>query len=386
MPKKAEFTYHRLENNIPWEAQTPRDKTTAWLKKVCQPHIAKWDREGRFPTELIPEMAKKLQLFGVKTDPQYGGHGGNNWMYGALCDALEWCDSGLRSFFSVQNSLGMGSIERFGTEEQKKLWLPGMVKGEMIVAFGLTGPQWGSNPESTKTFAKKDGGDFVIRGKNHYITNGNLAHGVISWAHYEGALRGFFVPRDGRGFTSYSMGEKDAMRASDTAALEFDDVRIPAENLLPGTMEKRGAYHDCLGDARFGISWGVIGSMRFCAERALAWLEGRGLTDKQLIQYDLASINTSIMSAQLMAHQLTRDKEEGSVSNADISTGKLLNVDLACDVARLARRLMGGDGIMAEFGVMRHMRNLEAVYTYEGTTGHIHPLLIGRAITGKSAF
>ncbi len=386
MAQDMGFTYHRLEADIPWEAQIPRDKTRAWVADEFLPHVPQWDKEARFPTELLGEMAKELQLFGIKTDPAYGGHGGNNWMYGVICRELERGDSGLRSFVSVQNSLFMGSIERFGSEDQKNNWLPRCVSGEVIGAFGLTGPKRGSHPESTKTHAKRDGKDFIITGKNRYITNGNIAHGVTSWAHYQGALRGFIVPTESPGFSACSMGQKDALRVSDTAELTFDDVRIPAENLLPGTMEKRGAYHDCLGDARFGISWGVIGAACYCAETAGTWLEDQGLTDKQLIQYDLAFLDAAIKPALLMAFDLTRRKEEGVVDMADIAMGKLVNVNMARQVANTAIDLMGGDGIMADFGVMRHMRNLVAVSIYEGTNRHIQPLIIGSTITGKKAF
>lgn len=387
--REAGFSYPKLDEALSWEAQQICDSVRAWVKERFMPHATRCYMDGRFPMELVPEMAQ-MGFFGIKTSPEYKGAGLGNFEYGVICRELERGDSGLRSFVSVQNSLVMYPIERFGSERQKSFWLPSLASGQLLGAFGLTGPEGGSDPENMKTHAKKDGGDYIVNGSKQFITNGSVGYLIVVWAKLDGVVRGFLVEKGTPGFEACPMKDKLSLRASDTAELFFRDVRIPAENILPGTLEKDKAYLACLNEARYGIAWGAIGAASFCAETALEYASNRGmfgekLSAKQLTQQKLVWMDEGIESAQRRVLDMARLKEVDRLLPRDISRGKMANVNMACDVARLARRMLGANGIMAEYHVMRHMCNLESVYTYEGTDD-VHMLALGRAITGENAF
>jgi len=387
--KENGFAYRILDNELSWEAQQMRDSVRAWVEGRVMPGFTRYYMDGRFPMERVPEMGH-MGFFGIKTSSEYGGSGLGSYEYGVICRELEAGDSGLRSFVSVQNSLVMFPIERFGSEEQKRHWLPLLATGSAIGAFGLTGPEGGSDPEQMKTHAKKDGGDYVINGSKQFITNGSVAHITIIWAKLDGVVRGFLVQKGTSGFEVRAMKDKLSLRASDTAELFLQDVRIPAENILPGTLEHSRSYLACLNEARFGIAWGAIGAARYCAEMALKYVQDRTLfggtlAGKQLVQQKLEAMDEMIEAAQHRALYIAKRKEAGELTAREISRAKKANVHMACEVARMARRMLGANGIMAEYGVMRHMCNLESVYTYEGTDD-VHMLAIGRAITGKNAF
>lgn len=387
------FAYHKLdeelEEQLSWEARNFRDSVRAWVKKPFMDVVTECNMTGRFPTELLQSMVD-LGLLGIKTDPEYGGSGQDNITYGLVCRELEAGDSGLRSAISVQNSLIMFPIQMFGSDEQKEYWLPLLAAGKALGAFGLTGPEGGSDPENMKTFAKKDGSDYVINGSKQFITTGDVADFILLWAKLEDAIRCFLVPKGTPGFESVTMKNKLSLRVSNTAELFFRDVRIPAENILPGTLTRKKAYLACLNEARYGIAWGAVGAAAFCAEAALEYASNRTLfgcklTKKQLTQQKLEWMDEHIEASLMRAITIAKRKDAGVVAARDISRGKKANVSVACDVARLARRMIAGNGIMAEYHVMRHMMNLESVYTYEGTDD-VHLLAIGRAITGENAF
>ena len=387
--KENGFAYRGLDNELSWEAQQMRDSVRALVEDRFMPHITRYYMDGGFPMEFVSEMAG-CGFFGIKTSTEYMGAGLGSHEYGVVCRELEASDSGLRSFVSVQNSLVMFPIEKFGSEAQKRHWLPLLATGQALGAFGLTGPEGGSDPENMKTHAKKVGGDYVINGAKQFITNGSVAHIIIIWAKLDGTVRGFLVEKGTPGFEALPMKDKLSLRASDTAELFLNDVRIPAENIMPGTLEHKRSYLACLNEARFGIAWGAVGAARFCAEAALSYVKDRvlfggSLAGKQLTQQKLVYMDEALETAQRRALDIARMKDAGTLSARDISRAKMENVSMACDVARLARRMMGANGIMADYHVMRHMCNLEAVYTYEGTDD-VHMLARGRAITGINAF
>jgi glutaryl-CoA dehydrogenase len=386
------FSYPRLDEEIPSYAKQileGQNGLTKWINSSFMDLITDCYLDGRFPMELLPEMAER-GLLGIKTDPKYGGHGADNYTYGVICRELERGDSGLRSFVSVQNSLVMYPIEQFGNEEQKKRWLPLLASGKAIGAFGLTGPEGGSDPANMNTFYRRDGGDYIINGSKQFITNGSIANVIVVWAiDEEDVMRGFLLEPNMRGVETHEMKGKLSLRASNTSEIFLDDVRVPAESMLPGA-KNIGAALSCLNEARFGIAWGAIGSASFCAEKALEHVNGRvlfggKLAGKQLIQQKLAWLDREINSAQLRVLHLTKIKEAGTIQPRDISEAKQANVNMACEATRLARRMLGASGIMAESHVMRHMCNMESLFTYEGTDD-IHTLIIGRAITDISAF
>jgi len=391
--KNVGFAYRVLDDELneklTWESRQFRNTVQSWVNKRFMPLVTECYLDGRFPMELVPEMTE-LGLFGIKADPIYGGHGLNNYDYGLICRELEAGDSGLRSFVSVQNSLVIYPIERFGSEDQKKRWLPLLTSGKAIGAFGLTGPEGGSDPENMKTHARKDGNDFMLNGSKQFITNGSIADVVIVWAKLDGIVRGFLVEKGTSGLESREMKKKLSLCASNTSELFLSGVRVPADSLLPGTMERERTYLSCLNEARYGIAWGAVGVAIFCAEAALEYVRnrvlfGESLTKKQLIQEKLVFMDVNIESALRRMIDMARLKESGKIRSRDISCGKMVNVDMACEVSRLARRMIAGNGIMAEYHVMRHMMNLESVYTYEGTN-EIHMLALGRDITGENAF
>lgn len=351
------------------------------------PVIQKCFEEHRFPKELVPELAA-LGLLGSSIEG-YGCAGLNGVSYGLICQELERGDSGIRSFVSVQSSLCMYPIYAFGSEEQKQKYLPRMAKGELIGCFGLTEPHGGSDPGNMKTHAKRRGKDWVINGSKMWITNGAIADLCVCWAKTEDGIRGFIIEKGTPGFAAPEIERKFSLRASVTSALFFDNVVVPEENMLPGVLGLKGPL-SCLTQARFGITWGVIGAAQACLAQLLEYtktrvLFGRPLAENQAIQMRLAEWSRQITLAQLLSLQLGRLKDKGEMTPAQVSLAKWNNCRMALDIARDARDMLGGAGISAEFVPVRHMLNLESVITYEGTET-IHQLSIGRELTGISAF
>ncbi len=351
------------------------------------PDIASWYEQGIFPRELAQEMGS-LGLLGMHLDG-YGCAGTNAVSYGLACLELEAGDSGFRSFVSVQGSLAMFPIHAFGSEEQKQEWLPRMAAGEAIGCFGLTEPDSGSDPGSMRTNAKRDGTDWVLNGTKMWITNGSIADVAIIWATTEEGVRGFVVPTDTPGFSSHTIHQKMSLRASVTGELVLENVRLPESAVLPGVTGLRGPL-SCLNEARFGILFGAVGAGRACYEAALDYSKsrvqfGKPLAGFQLVQRKLVEMMVSVNRSNLIAMHLGRMKDAGTLTPAQVSFGKLDNVRQALDVAREARNSLGANGITLEYPVIRHMTNLESVYTYEGTN-EIHTLTLGQAITGEAAF
>jgi glutaryl-CoA dehydrogenase len=344
--------------------------------------------QARFPVELIPEIAN-LGLLGATIPEEYGGAGMNGVSYGLICQELERGDSGLRSFASVQSSLCMYPIFAYGSEEQKREYLPRMSAGEVIGCFGLTEPHGGSDPANMKTHAKRVGDDWVINGAKMWITNGNLANISVVWAQTDDGIRGFVVPTTTPGFKAQEIHKKMSLRASVTSALFFDDVRVPASAMLPGVKGLRGPL-GCLDQARYGITWGPIGAAQACLKEALAYtaervLFGRPLAANQSIQVKLADMARRITTAQLLSLQLGRLKDAGRLRPTQVSLAKWNNCRMAIDVARECRDILGGAGITTEHSAIRHALNLESVITYEGTQT-VHELVVGRELTGINAF
>ncbi len=329
-----------------------------------------------------------MGLLGMHLDG-YGCAGTSAVAYGLACLELEAGDSGVRSFVSVQGSLAMFPIWRFGSEEQKERWLPGMAAGEKVGCFGLTEPDSGSDPASMRTAARRDGDDWVLNGTKMWITNGNLADVAVVWARTDDGIRGFIVPTDTPGFTANLIHRKLSLRASVTSELVLDDVRLPDDAVLPGVVGLKGPL-SCLNEARFGILFGVVGAARACYEAALGYAKdrhqfGRPIASFQLIQRELVEMMVAVNRGNLLALHIGRKKDEGTLDPTHVNFGKLDNVRMALQVARQARGVLGANGITLEYPVVRHMNNLESVYTYEGTN-EIHTLVLGQAITGIGAF
>ena len=340
-----------------------------------------------FPLDLIPQVAE-LGLLGSSIDG-YDCAGLNAVSYGLICQELERGDSGLRSFVSVQSSLVMYPIHAYGSEEQKQRWLPAMARGEAIGCFGLTEAHGGSDPGNMKTHAKRDGGDWILNGSKMWITNGNLADAAVVWAMTEEGIRGFIVEKDMPGFTAQEIENKFSLRASVTSALFFDNVRIPDANVLPGVAGLKGPL-SCLTQARYGITWGVIGAAQACLGEVLNYTQDRVLFHKplshnQAIQLRMADMARRITTAQLLSLRLGRMKDQGQMTPAQVSVAKWNNCRAALDIARDARDILGGAGISAEYVPVRHMLNLESVITYEGTET-VHQLVVGKELTGVNAF
>ena len=340
-----------------------------------------------FPRELVQEVAE-LGLLGSSIEG-YDCAGLNAICYGLICQELERGDSGLRSFVSVQSSLVMFPIHAYGSEEQKQRWLPAMARGEAIGCFGLTEPQGGSDPSNMKTHARRDGSDWVLNGSKMWITNGNLADAAVVWAMTEEGVRGFIVEKDMPGFSAQEIENKFSLRASVTSALFFDNVRVPDESVLPGVIGLKGPL-SCLTQARYGISWGVIGAAQACLSEVLNYTQDRilfhrPLANNQAIQIRLADMARRITTAQLLSLQLGRLKDQGRMTPAQVSVAKWNNCRAAIDIARDARDILGGAGISAEYVPVRHMLNLESVITYEGTET-VHQLVVGKELTGVNAF
>jgi glutaryl-CoA dehydrogenase len=366
---------------------TVRETVRRFVHERVLPVIGEHFEAGTFPKELIPEFAD-LGLLGMHLEG-YSCAGLNAVSYGLACQELEYGDSGIRSFVSVQGSLVMFPIHAFGSEEQREKYLPKMAKGELIGCFGLTEPDYGSNPSGMLTTARKDGDHYVLNGAKMWITNGGMADVAVVWAKAEDGIRGFIVERGTPGFTTKDMTHKLSLRASVTSELHFADCRVPAASMLPNVRGLRGPL-SCLDEARFGIAWGANGAARACYEAALDYAKtrvqfGRPIGGFQLTQRKLAIMATELVKAELMAIQLGRLKDDGLAHPVQISMAKRNNVREALNTAREARGVLGANGITLEYPVSRHMNNLESVYTYEGTDD-IHTLVIGQAVTGLSAF
>jgi glutaryl-CoA dehydrogenase len=369
------------------EERLLRDTVRRFVSDRVLPDIAEWFEAGTFPKELVKEMAA-MGLLGMHLDG-YGCAGTSAVAYGLACLELEAGDSGVRSFVSVQGSLAMFPIWRFGSEEQKQRWLPAMAAGEMIGCFGLTEPDSGSDPGSMRTAARRHGDDWVLNGTKMWITNGNLADVAVVWARTDEGIRGFIVPTDTAGFTANVIHRKLSLRASVTSELVLDDVRLPADAVLPDVVGLKGPL-SCLNEARFGILFGAVGAARACYEAALAYAGerhqfGKPIASFQLIQRALVEMMVAVNRGTLLALHIGRKKDEGTLDPTHVNFGKLDNVRMALEVARQARGVLGANGITLEYPVVRHMNNLESVYTYEGTN-EIHTLVLGQAITGISAF
>jgi glutaryl-CoA dehydrogenase len=385
LPESVDF--YRVDDLLNEEERLVRSTIGRFVDQRFLPIIADHYERATFPLEIVPELAR-LGVFGMHLQG-YGAAGLSNVMYGLACQELERGDSGLRSFVSVQGSLCMFPIHRYGSEEQKQRWLPFMARGEVIGCFGLTEPEFGSNPAGMATRARRDGDDWVISGTKRWITNGNIAHLAIVWARTEQGIRGFLVETGTKGFQAREIHHKLSMRASVTSELILDEVRVPARDELPGAQGLKAPL-SCLNEARYGIVWGVLGAAIACYRSALEYAKARVQFDRpiagyQLTQEKLVNMLTEITKGQLLALQLGRLKDKGEASATQISMAKLNNVREALRVAREARTILGANGISLEYPVMRHMNNLETVLTYEGTS-EIHMLAIGEEITGIGAF
>jgi glutaryl-CoA dehydrogenase len=369
------------------EERMIQDAVRSWVQRRVMPGIEAWFENGEFPREVIPELGE-MGLLGMHLTG-YGCAGTSAVSYGLACLELEAGDSGFRSAISVQGSLCMFPIWKFGSEEQKQRWLPPMARGEVVGCFGLTEPDFGSDPSNMRTSAKEDGDEWVLSGTKMWITNGGIADVAIVWAQTDDGIRGFLVPRDVPGFTTKDIERKLSLRASVTSELVFDEVRLPADAVLPGVSGMRGPL-SCLNEARFGIMWGVMGAARACYESALEYSKtreqfGRPIGGFQLTQEKLVNMMLEVAKGTALALHVGRMKDEGRSTHHHVSIGKLNNVREALRIAREARTILGANGITLEYPVIRHMNNLESVLTYEGTS-EIHTLILGEALTGLRAF
>lgn len=353
-----------------------------------RPHIAEWFEDGQVPVRELALEIGKLGLLGMHLTG-YGCGGSTATAYGLVCQELEAVDSGLRSLVSVQGSLAMFAIHRWGSEEQKEQWLPGMAAGELIGCFGLTEPDFGSNPGGMRTTARRDGSDWVLNGSKMWITNASLADVAIVWARSKEGVVGFAVPTSTPGFSAREMTHKMSLRASVTSEFTLEDVRLPEDARLPEAQGLKAPL-SCLSEARFGIVFGAVGAARDCLETTLDYVGTRRVFDKplagyQLTQAKIADMAVELGKAQLLALHLGRLKDDGRIRPEQVSVGKLNNVREAIKIARECRTLLGANGITLEYPVLRHANNLESVLTYEGTS-EVHQLVIGEALTGVSAF
>jgi glutaryl-CoA dehydrogenase len=369
------------------EERLIRDTVRAYVRKRVVPEIGEWFEAGYLPRELARELGE-LGLLGMHLEG-YGCAGASATAYGLACMELEAGDSGVRSLVSVQGSLAMFAIHRWGSEQQRQDWLPGMAAGELIGCFGLTEPDAGSDPGSMRTRARRQGSDWIINGQKMWITNGSMADLAVVWAMSDEGVRGFVVPRDTRGFSTQDIKGKMSLRASVTSELVLDDVRLPGEAMLPGATSLRGPLA-CLNEARYGIVWGAVGAARACFESALDYSASRIQFDRpiasfQLVQQKLAGMALEVNRGTLLALHLARMKDAGTLRPNQVSMGKVANVNAALDVARTARQVLGANGITLEYPVIRHMNNLESVVTYEGTAD-IHQLVVGEALTDIPAY
>jgi len=390
MPRSTEpapIDLLRVDDELSDEERLVRDTVRRFTGDRIMPNIADWFEAGTVPRELFPELGK-LGVLGMHLTG-YGCAGTGAIAYGVACRELEAADSGLRSMVSVQGSLAMFPIWKYGTDEQKEEWLPRMASGDAVGCFGLTEPDHGSDPSSMKTNAKRNGSDWVLSGSKMWITNGSIADIAVVWAVTETGIRGFLVPRGTRGFSARNIHKKMSLRASVTSELHFDEVKLPGSAVLPAVQGLKGPL-SCLSEARYGILWGVTGAARACLESATEYARtreqfGQKIGGFQLTQRKLAWMLADLQRAQLLALHLGRIKEAGAITPEQISLGKMSNVRTAIDIARQARTILGANGVTLEYPVIRHANNLESVLTYEGTE-EIHTLALGQAITGISAY
>ncbi len=369
------------------EERLVRDTVASYVRDRITPNVAEWFEEGILPRDLGTELGR-LGLLGMHLQG-YGCSGASAVAYGIACLELEAGDSGVRSFASVQGSLAMYAIYRWGDEAQKRAWLPGMARGELIGCFGLTEPDFGSNPAGMRTHAKRDGSDWILNGTKMWITNGSIADLAIVWAQTAEGIRGFIVPREAKGFSATPLERKLSLRASVTSELVLADCRLPADALLP-LADGLGAPLACLNEARYGIIWGAMGAARSCYETALEYSKTRIQFDRaigayQLTQEKLVNMLVELNKGTLLALHMGRAKDAGCLHPAQVSLGKLNNVREALEIARQARTVLGANGVTLEYPVIRHMNNLESVLTYEGTS-EMHTLIVGKEITGLAAF
>ncbi len=378
--------YYHLDSLLSEEQRQIRRTVRSWVDENVTDIIADCYEEARFPDELIPEMGE-LGLFGANLEG-YGCAGVDNVSYGLMMQELERGDSGLRSMGSVQGALVMYPIYTFGSEEQKQRYLPRLASGELIGCFGLTEPGHGSDPGAMDTTAVRDGDHYVLNGNKTWITNAQVADVAVVWAKVDDTIRGFLVDEDTPGYSTGAIHDKLSMRASHTGELYLDDCRVPADNVLPDGEGLRAPLR-CLNQARYGIAWGVVGAAMACFDEAQSYAGereqfGKPIASFQLVQDKLVDMATEITKAQLLCHRLGQLKDEGDARHTHVSMAKRNNCRMALDVARKARELLGGNGITLDYQAIRHMTNLETVYTYEGTD-HMHTLIVGQDLTGISA-
>jgi len=392
-PKYQGVDFYNVDGLLSEEERAVRDTVRGWVDDHLMPIIGDAYVAGKFPRQLIPGMAE-LGLFGANLPEEYGCAGLNNVAYGLIMQELERGDSGVRSFASVQGALVMYPIYAFGSDDQKMKWLPPMAGGTVIGCFGLTEPDYGSNPAGMITVAKETKDGWTLNGAKMWITNGSTAQVAIIWAKIgakddQNSIRGFLVPTDTKGFSAKDQKGKLSLRASDTSELVLQDVHLPKDALLPKSAGLKSPLM-CLTQARYGISWGAVGAAMACYDEAVSYAKnlimfGKPIGGFQLQQARLAEMLTEITKAQLLCLQLGRLKDAGTMTPQQVSLAKRNNVSMATDIAREARRLLGANGILAEYQAMRHLANLESVYTYEGTHD-VHTLVLGQEITGLSAF
>lgn len=382
------FDLYSIDSLFNEEQLAIRDVARDFVNDRIKPNIAGWFEDGTIPgRELAKEMGQ-LGMLGMHLEG-YGCAGTDATTYGLVCAELEAGDSGLRSLVSVQGSLAMFAIWKWGSEEQKQQWLPGMAAGDLLGCFGLTESDAGSNPSEMRTNAKRDGDDWILNGSKMWITNGNIADLAIVWAHTDEGIQGFIVPTNTPGFKANLVHHKLSLRASVTSELVFDNVRLPKDAVLPGVQSLRGPL-SCLSEARFGILFGVVGAARDCLETAIDYTMtrhqfGRPLASFQLSQQKLADMAIAMGNGMLLAAHFGKLKDQHLLRPEQVSVGKKSNVRMALEVARESRSMLGGSGITLEYPIIRHMNNLESVYTYEGTN-EIHTLVVGQALTGIAAY
>ena len=393
LPAFRQVDLMNTESLLTAEERALRDRVRAWVDTALMPNISQWYFDGVFPHHLVGEMAA-LGLLGPTIPTTYGGPGLSGVAYGLIMQELERCDSGIRSFASVQSSLVMYPIWAFGSEAQKQTWLPRMARGEVIGCFGLTEPEFGSNPAGMIVNADETADGWTLHGTKKWLSNGPSAHVAVVWAKTNGSddpksIRGFLVPTNLAGVTVHRVDDKHSLRVSESSAMTFDQVKLPKDALLPGSGGVKSPLM-CLTQARYGIVWGALGAALACFDEALQYalqreMFGKPIASTQLQQERLAEMATKVTNGQLLALQLGRLKDQDAMTPVQVSLAKRHNVDMACDVAREARRLLGANGILGGWHAMRHMANLESVYTYEGTHD-MHTLIVGQELTGFPAY
>ena len=380
--------YMEIDSLFSDDEKLVRQTVREFVDNEVNPHIEEWNREGKFPEHLVPQMAE-LGFFGANMQG-YGCAGMSNVDYGLIMQELERGDSGLRSFVSVQGALVMYPIKEYGSEEQKEKWLPLLQQGKALGCFGLTEPDFGSNPAGMRTRGVKDGSDWILNGEKAWITSGTIADVAVVWARTDEGVRGFLVEKGTPGYTSKDIKGKWSLRASVTSSLSLQDVRVPASNMFPKAQGMKAPL-GCLTQARYGIGWGVIGAAMACYNESLEYakirkqFDDKPIASHQLVQAKFADMVTEITKAQLLALQVGRLKDRGRADHAHVSMLKRNNVKIALDVARAARDILGANGVADEYPIFRHMCNLESVFTYEGTH-NIHTLIIAERVTGIPAY